>query len=226
MGQVIEFESEGQTSQAYLAEAPSGKGPGVIVLQEWWGLVDHIKKVCDRFAEAGYTALAPDLFEGKATKEPSEAERMFMQLNVDQTESKLRGCIAHLLSLESCSTKQVSVIGFCMGGQLALYAASKNPKQISAVADFYGVHPNIKPDIKNIEAPILGIFAEKDQFVTPEAVDELESKLQAEGKSFEFTTFMGVDHAFFNDDRKDVYAPEAAAEAWQKTLAHFEDHRG
>lgn len=224
MGQIVEFPVNGHTGKAYLARSKKEKGPGVIVLQEWWGLVDHIKDVCDRFAEAGFTALAPDLFHGETTKEPSQAERMFMQLNIEEAEKNLRFSISRLLEDEACDSSRVGVVGFCMGGQLALLAAANNPDQIAAVADFYGVHPNVKPNLSQIQAPVLGIFAEKDPFVPPQSARELENQLKTFGKETDFYIFSDVDHAFFNDSRPDVYNESAAREAWQKTLSHFEKH--
>jgi len=222
-GKLVEFAADGKMTKGYLAEAKDGKGPGIIVLQEWWGLVDHIKDVCDRFASAGFTALAPDLYHGETTKEPDAAGKLMMDLKMDQAEKDLKGSVNFLISQESCSSEKIGVIGFCMGGQLGLLAASRN-SQISAVADFYGVHPNIKPDFSAIKAAVLGVFAENDEFVTPEVVNKLEADLKAAGKETDFEIFPGVTHAFFNDSRPDVYNKEAAEKAWNKTLAHFKRH--
>src|ERR1044071_3317850 len=124
-GQMIEYPSNGSTAKGYLAAPSEGKGPGVIVIQEWWGLVPHIKDVCDRFAAEGYAALAPDLYHGESTKSPDEAGKLMMALRIDETEKDLRGAIQHLLNHESVSGDKVGTIGFCMGGALSLYAASK-----------------------------------------------------------------------------------------------------
>jgi len=220
MGTIIEFKANGKMTQGYLAPAKGGTGPGVIVLQEWWGLVDHIKKVCDRFSEAGYTTLAPDLYHGSCASAPDEAGRLMMAINIDQTEKDLRGAVHYLQSESHVSEKKLGIVGFCMGGQLALFAASKNP-QIAAVADFYGIHPKVKPDLKALEASVLGIFAEKDAFVTPQVAHQLEAELKKFGKSTDFHIFPGVNHAFFNDTRPDVYNKSAADQAWKKVLEHF-----
>src|SRR5919197_5696064 len=124
-GRMVQFPSNGGTTAGYLATPQSGKGPGVLVIQEWWGLVGHIKKVCDRFAADGFTALAPDLYHGKTASEPDEAGKLFMALNIAQAEKDLRGAAQYLAG--QSSTKKLGVVGFCMGGQLALYAATLNP---------------------------------------------------------------------------------------------------
>ena len=154
-GTIVEFVANGSSSQGYLSE-PEGGGPGVIVIQEWWGLVGHIKNVADRFAAAGYVALAPDLYHGKETTSPDDAGKLMMALNIDRAEKDLRGACDYLGSRSSGG--RLGIIGFCMGGQLALYAASKN-ENIGACIDFYGIHPNVKPVLEAIKAPVLGLFA-------------------------------------------------------------------
>jgi len=219
-GQMVEFASNGGTASGYLAPSAQGKGPGVIVIQEWWGLVPHIKDVCDRFAAEGYTALAPDLYHGESTKSPDEAGKLMMALRVDEAEKDLRGAIQFLMSNESTAGDKVGTIGFCMGGALSLYAASKNP-QVGACVVFYGIHPNVKPDLANLQAPVLGIYAENDGYVTPAVVHDLEAKLKEHGKQAEMHIYPSVDHGFFNDTRTDVYNAAAAADAWQRVLKLF-----
>ena len=127
-GQMVEFPSNGGKASGYLSVPALGKGPGVIVIQEWWGLVDHIRDVCDRFAFEGFVALAPDLYHGKSTTSPDEAGKLMMALNIEEAEKELRGAVAYLLSHSGNTTATVGVIGVCMGGALSLYAASKNEK--------------------------------------------------------------------------------------------------
>jgi carboxymethylenebutenolidase len=220
-GTMVEFPTNGAKTAAYLATPKAGKGPGVVVIQEWWGLVDHIKKVCDRFANEGFSALAPDLYHGKTATEPDEAGKLFMALNVAQAEKDLKGAVTHLL--QHSSTKKVGVVGFCMGGQLALFAATLNPA-VGAVVDFYGVHPNVKPDFAKLSGPVLGLFAEKDGFVTPQVARDVDAAIKKAGKSSEIHIYPGVDHAFFNDERPDVYNKAAAEDAWRRTLAFFRQH--
>jgi carboxymethylenebutenolidase len=219
-GEIIQFKGNGQNYSGYLSAAPNA-GPGVIVIQEWWGLVDHIKDVADRFSSAGFTALAPDFYHGKSTKSPDEAGKLFMALNISDAEKVLKGAIETLLAHPKCATKTVGVVGFCMGGQLALYAASKNPEKVSACVVFYGIHPNVKPDYENIKAPVLGFFGEKDSSVSPAKVKALSERLNAAGKQHQFHTYPGLDHAFFNDTRPEVYDANASADAWNKTLEFF-----
>jgi carboxymethylenebutenolidase len=222
-GKVIEFSSNGGTTPGYLTIPDKGRGPGVIVLQEWWGLVDHIKDVCERFAREGYVALAPDLYHGKTTKSPDEAGKLMMALQIDQAEKDLRGAIQYLLNHEATIGDKVGIIGFCMGGALSLYAASKNP-QIGACVVFYGTHPNVKPDLANLQAPILGIYAERDKSVPPDAVRQLEKQLKELGMSVEIHIYPDTDHAFFNDQRPDVYNPKAAEDAWKRVIQFFAKH--
>ncbi len=218
-GKMVEFSSNGGKCKGYLALPATGKGPGVIVLQEWWGLVDHIKDVCDRFANEGFVALAPDLYHGETAKSPDAAGKLFMALNIDKTEKDMRGAVDYLLSLPECSTKTVGSVGFCMGGQLSLYAACANPK-IGACVDYYGVHPNVHPDIENLQAPVLGFFGEHDAHVSPEVARALEEKLKDAGKKVEIHLY-DADHAFFNDTRKEVYKPEYAKDSWDRMLKFY-----
>ena len=217
-GEMVSFAANGAAAEGYLA-VPDQPGPGVLVIQEWWGLVGHIKEVADRFAEAGFTALAPDLFHGEATTSPDAAGKLLMALAVDRAEQDLRGAADHLATVASGDS--VGVVGFCMGGQLALYAASKSPR-IGACVDFYGVHPNVHPDYEAIRCPVLGLFAEKDGFVNAEAVGKLGGSLAAAGVAHQFHTYPGTDHAFFND-RRPAYDPEASADAWDRVIRLFRE---
>jgi len=217
-GDEIEFASNGETARGYVSLPASGRGPGLIVIQEWWGLVDHIRDVCDRFAREGFTALAPDLYRGQSTADPDEAGRLMMDLEIPRAARDLDGAVQALLGHDAVDGAKLGAMGFCMGGQLALYAATRNPR-IGAVVDFYGIHPNVILDLSGLQAPVLGLFAERDGFVTPEAVRKLESDLSSAGHRPQFHIFEGVDHAFFNDTRADVYDAEAAARAFSETLS-------
>jgi carboxymethylenebutenolidase len=221
MGKMVKFKSNGATCDGYYAMPAGGKGPGVIVLQEWWGLVDHIKDVCDRFAKEGFCALAPDLYHGDMTKSPDQAGKLMMALNIAQTEKDLRGAVDFVLAQKECGSKKVGTVGFCMGGQLSLYAACASPEKVGACVIYYGVHPNVKPDLKALKAPVLGFFAEKDAFVTPAVVHDLEKKIKDAGKKVEFHIYPGADHAFFNDTRKEAYNAKAAGDTWTRMLAFY-----
>src|SRR6476646_5964369 len=217
MGQSVEFQSNGGTTTGYLAVPSNGKGPALVVIQEWWGLVEHIKDICDRFAAEGFVALAPDIYHGAIAKSPDEAGKLMMALRIDQAEKDLKGAVDYLLANAATTSNKVGIIGFCMGGALSLYAATKNSK-VGACVVFYGIHPNVKPDLPNLRAPVLGIYAERDGFVTPDVAHELERQLKALGKSIEMHIYPDVDHAFFNDTRPQVYNAKAAADAWRRTL--------
>lgn len=218
MGAQITFKTDGGTALGYEAVPASGKGPGLLVIQEWWGLVPHVRTLCDRFAAEGFVALAPDLYHGRIGTSPDEAGRMMMALNIEHAGRDLGGAIRHLLAHPSVLTGRVGVLGFCMGGQLALYSASRFPA-LGACVDFYGIHPNVKPDFRAIRCPVLGLFGEKDEFVSPESARKLEKGLKAAGVRTDFTVFAGAGHAFFNDARPEAYNKDAADKAWDKVLA-------
>jgi len=221
-GQMINFKGNGETYDGY-SSSPANGGPGVIVIQEWWGLNDHIKDISDRFAAEGFTSLAPDLYKGEIAKAPDEAGKLMMALNIAEAEKILRGAIQTLLSHPSCMSKTVGVVGFCMGGQLAMYAAATNPDQVSACVNFYGIHPDVKPPFAKMKAALLGLFAETDKSVNAQSVEALRKELTAAGKTFDLHTYQKVGHAFFNDTRP-VYDAESAKDAWRRTLEFFRKH--
>ena len=220
-GTMVDFPTNGHTTHGYLATPASGKGPGVIVIQEWWGLVPHIKNVADRFAAEGFSALAPDMYHGQTASEPDGAGKLFMALNIGQAEKDLRGATTYLKA--HSSTPKVGAVGFCMGGQLALFAATLDPS-IGASVNFYGIHPNVKPDYRKLAGPVLGLYAEKDGFVTPEVAKGVDKAIKEAGKSSEIHIYPGVNHAFFNDERPDAYDRPAATDAWKRTLTFFHQH--
>jgi len=217
--ETVSFPANSGVTEGYLAR-PETPGPGVIVIQEWWGLVGHIRDVADRFAAAGFTALAPDLFHGQQTTSPDKAGKLLMALEVDRAEKDLRGAADYLASVSSGG--RVGVVGFCMGGQLALFAASKSPR-IGGCVDFYGIHPNVHPDYEAISCPVLGLFAENDDFVPAASVAALGRALDDAGVSHELHTYPGTTHAFFNDQRP-VYDEAAATDAWNRVLGFFRAH--
>ena len=220
-GKMVDFQSNGGTTQGYLATPAGGKGPGLLVIQEWWGLVPHIKVVCDRFAAEGFTALAPDMYHGQTASEPDGAGKLFMALNIAQAEKDLRGAAAALAP--HSSTAKIGAVGFCMGGQLALFAATLNPS-VGATVNFYGIHPNVKPDYSKLSGPVLGLFAEKDGFVTPQVAQDTDAAIKKAGKQSEIHIYPNVDHAFFNDENTGAYNKAAADDAWRRTLGHFRQH--
>jgi carboxymethylenebutenolidase len=217
MGETVTFPANGRTAEGYLGLPPSGRGPGVIVLQEWWGLVDHIEDLADRFARDGFVALAPDLYHGERTKSPDQAGKLLMALNIAETAKDLRGAAMYLRSHSAVQPKKVAAVGFCMGGQLALFGASAHPDVIDAVVDFYGIHPKVKPDVSKLSGPVLAHFGRRDKSVNEEVANALVERIQAAGKSVE-AHFYDADHAFFNDTRPEVYDRKSAELAWRRTL--------
>jgi carboxymethylenebutenolidase len=222
-GEMVEFPFAGGKTGGYLATPTQGSGPGVIVIQEWWGLVDHIKDLCDRFADEGFVALAPDLYHGKSTKSPDEAGKLMMAMRIDEAERDLSAAAQYLSTLDSTTSEKVGVVGFCMGGALALYTATKN-QQVGACVVFYGGHPKVKPDLPNLHAPVLGLYGEKDASVTPAVAHELERQVKALGKQIDVVIYPGAGHAFFNDMRPEVYNAEAAADSWRRTIAFLREN--
>ena len=221
MGENIDFPSNGSTGQGYLAMPANGTGPGVLVIQEWWGLVDHIKDVCDRFAQEGFVALAPDLYRGAVAAEPDEAGKLMMAMALERAGKDLSGAIDALAARSSSSG--VGVVGFCMGGGLPLVLAPQRPDMVKAVVPFYGAipWPDFQPDYTKMTAALEGHYAEVDDWAGPERARALESELRGLGKQAQVYIYPGTQHAFFNDTRPEVYDPDAASQAWQRTVAFF-----
>jgi carboxymethylenebutenolidase len=217
MGENVTFKSNGHTCDGYIA----GSGPGVLVIQEWWGLVPHIRDVVDRFAAAGFTALAPDLYHGESSTEPDGAGKLMMALNIAQAGKDLSGAV-DLLAERSGSGK-VGVVGYCMGGGLALVVAAQRPDAVAACAPYYGVipWPSAQPDLSAIAATVVGEYAEHDDFANPDATRALEARLRELGKDATMHIHSGTHHAFFNDSRPEVFDAAASAEAWGRTTALF-----
>lgn len=187
----------------------------MILIQEWWGVDAHIKSLAKRFEAEGFKVVIPDLYEGEVTSSPDEAGRLMMALNIEEAAKKLHAATAEL----KATCDKVGVVGFCMGGQLALFAAAENP-EIDACVDFYGIHPNVSPDFSKLKCPVLGFFGKHDEFITPEKVKELEKQMNEAKVNYTFYTF-DAPHAFFNNNRPEVYTKEAADKAWELTLALF-----
>jgi carboxymethylenebutenolidase len=217
MGEPVEFPSNAHTCQGYFA----GKGPGVVVIQEWWGLVPHIEDVVERFAAEGFAGIAPDLYHGKKTTSPDEAGRLYMELDADRAEREIAGAGEWLLKQPACTSKTYGVVGFCMGGALAQYTATKEGAKVGAAVSFYGGFKKVAMDWNNLRAPLLLIYAENDNGVTPEQGRQLEQQLKKMGKNVELVIYPGAGHAFFNDTRKEVHRPDAAADAWRRTVDLF-----
>jgi carboxymethylenebutenolidase len=221
MGQMVDFPSNGSTGGGYLAPAHEGAGLGVVVVQEWWGLVDHIVDVCDRFAAEGFTALAPDLYHGKTVpnKEPDEAAKALMALDLERAARDLSGAVDYLQAHDAVRGHGVAIVGFCMGGGLALWLATLRPDAVRAAVPFYGIAPKgAEPDWSAMTAAVEGHYAEHDDMASPDAVAAFEARLTDLGKEVRIFTYPNTGHAFFNDTRPEVYEEDAARQAWVRTL--------
>lgn len=219
--EMIEFVTNTHRVPGFLARpADEGRYPGVVVIQEWWGLVPHIKDVAQRFAQAGFVALAPDLYHGQAAEEPDEARKLAMGLDRGRAVAEILAAAHYLQSLEQVSPKQIGVVGWCMGGALALSAAADSQGELGAAVAFYG-RPLSPDDTTRLSVPILGLYGEQDGGIPVAAVRAFEQELEAHGVPHEIHIYEGAQHAFFNDDRPQAYHAVAAQDAWEKTLAWF-----
>ena len=217
--QNVTFLSNGDTAHGYLAVPESGSGPGVVVIQEWWGLTDHIADVSNRLAAEGFVALAPDLFGGKTTHDADEAGRLMQEVPVDRAARDLSGAIDHLLAHEAVTGEAVGTVGFCMGGGFVLAMAAQQGDRVAAAVPFYGVYPGETPDFSGLTADLLGHFGENDDFAPPAQVRDLAAKIEAESGTVPDFRFYPAGHAFFNDENLlGTYDAEQAAKAWTATL--------
>jgi carboxymethylenebutenolidase len=220
MAAMIEFKRpDGGTTRGWLATAGQGR-PGVVVIQEWWGLNDQICGVADRFARAGYNALAPDLYKGRVTTTPDEANHLMEGLDFPgATHQDLRGAAQHL----KAQSRRIAVMGFCMGGALTIAAAVHVP-EVDAAVCFYGIPPKDFADPARIRMPFQGHFANRDDWCTPAAVDALEQTLKAAGARHEIYRYEAA-HAFANE-RSAAYDVACANEAWDRMSAFLKAQIG
>lgn len=212
-------DGQGGTLTGYLAR-PTGEGtwPAVVVIQEWWGLNDHIKDVARRFAAAGFVALAPDLYHGRVVSEPNEARKLVMTLDMNAAVREIQAGIGHLLERPEVAGPKVGLTGFCMGGRLVLMTALVDDR-LGAAVPWYG-SPLAAEQAGQVKAPVLGLYGEKDSGIPVTAVRAMQEALTAAGLANDIVVYPGAEHAFFNDTRPS-YNPPAAADAWQRTLAWF-----
>lgn len=220
----ITFNGNGNEVPGYLAQ-PQGAGPfpSLVVIQEWWGLNNHIKDIAERFAREGFVALAPDLYRGKVAEEPDEARKLAMELDREHAVRDIQGAIDFLIAQPFVQPPQAGVLGFCMGGGLSLWMSHMG-KHIGASIVFYGGGaPLDEATAAQVSAPILGIYGEKDGGIPLETIRQNEALLQQHGKTAQFHIYPDAPHAFFNDTRES-YRPEAAQDAWQKALAWLREH--
>lgn len=222
MGEMVTYPSNGGTSDGYLAVPANGVGPAVIVIQEWWGLVPHIMALADRFAAAGFTALAPDLYHGVKTGEPDEAGRLLMGLAMDQAAKDIAGAAAYLTARPEVTGK-IGTVGFCSGGSLALWSATLSGLIVAAVG-FYPPMPweRMSPKWSNYAGKAALIHcSEEDGTSAAPGIQTAAQAIKEAGGEVSLHDYAGTHHAFFNDDRPEVYDAAAAASSWARTLEFF-----
>ena len=219
------FPSNGGTAHGYLALPESGSGPGVIVIQEWWGLTDHIASIVDRLAAEGFVALAPDLFGGKTTHDAEEATQLLMSLPVEDAARDLGGAVDFLLGHDAVTSKTVGAIGFCMGGGFVLLLAAQQGERVSAAVPFYGVGPGVPQSYEGVKAKVQGHYAKQDQMYPEDAARAQEQQIRDEaGVEVEYF-YYDAGHAFHNDENLiGTYSPEDARTAWSRAVAFLKDN--
>jgi carboxymethylenebutenolidase len=222
--QNVTFASNGSPAHGYLATPAGGSGPGVIVIQEWWGLTDHIADVTDRLAAEGFVALAPDLFGGTVAHDADQAMKLLVELPVDRAARDLAGAVDYLLAQDSVTSSKVGAIGFCMGGGFVLMMAAQQGDKIGAAVPFYGVGPGVPSTYTGVTAAVQGHYAEKDEMYPADQARALEKQIQQEaGVPVEFF-FYPAGHAFHNDENLiGTYDEDNAKLAWSRAVAFLKE---
>jgi carboxymethylenebutenolidase len=222
--QNVTFPSNGGQAHGYLAQPPSGRGPGLVIIQEWWGLTSHIADVTDRFAAEGFVSLAPDLYGGPTTHDAEEAGGLMSKMPVDQATRDLAGAVDYLLARDDVQGDRVGLVGFCMGGSFVLTMAVQEGGKVAAAVPFYPVGPT-PDDYAGLQAAVLAHFGEKDAFVPISAADDLAAKIEAgTGQPPQIEKYP-AGHAFLADHNLlGTYDPEQAAKAWSTTVAFLKEH--
>ncbi len=224
MGTSISFKRpDGKEAHGYLANAARGNAPGVVVIQEWWGLQDQIKGMCDRFALAGFDALAPDLYQGVVVPyhDTDAANKQMTSLDfMDATTQTVRGAVQYLAR----NGAKVGLTGFCMGGAVTIIGATKIPELAAGVV-FYGIPPEAAAKPADVRIPLQAHFANKDDWCTPQTVDAFETAMKAAAKPLEIYRY-DVDHGFANEQRMAVHDRVSSELAWGRATAFFQKHLG
>ncbi|CAN5716105.1 dienelactone hydrolase family protein [soil metagenome] len=217
--QNVTFPSNGNEAHGYLVTPESGSGPGLVVIQEWWGLTDHIADVCNRFADEGFVALAPDLYGGPTTHDADEASQLMEQLPVERAARDLSGAVDYLIGHDSVQGDRIGVVGFCMGGGFVLQLAAQAGGKVAAAVPFYAVFAGDPPDMSGVRAAVLGHFGERDDFNPPDKARALKQQLREQSGTEVAFHFYPAGHAFFADHNNlGTYDATQADLAWQRTL--------
>jgi carboxymethylenebutenolidase len=223
MAETVEFKSNGNTASGYLAKPTNGSGPGVLVIQEWWGLDDSLKEMADRLAASGFVALAPDLYHGQVAghTEMDKAAKLMQALPPDRAGRDMSGAVDYLASHSAVTSKGIGVVGFCMGGMLSFIIAANRGDKVKAVVPFYGFPQGpSEPDWSKLTAAISGHMAEHDDFFGPAAAHALEKKLRAMGKNVTLTVHPGTGHAFMGPHNAlGTLNEKLAAQIWPQAIA-------
>jgi carboxymethylenebutenolidase len=224
--QNVTFASNGDEAYGYLALPTSGSGPGLIVIQEWWGLTTHMAHMADRLAGEGYVALAPDLYGGATTHDEGEALQLLLELPVDRAARDLGGAVDYLLSRDEVAGETVGVVGFCMGGAFALQLAVQEGAKVAATVAFYPT--GYMPDhYAGLQAPVLIHIADGDEINPPTLADELNEKISAGAHTKPEIDHYPAGHAFLNEENLlGTFDAEQARIAWDRTVAFLHAHLG
>ncbi|TAK68493.1 MAG: dienelactone hydrolase family protein [Actinomycetota bacterium] len=225
--QNVTFRSNGGHAHGYRAVPPSGSGPALLVIQEWWGLDDHVADLVDRFAGEGFVALAPDLYGGTVTHDSDRASELLAELPVERAVQDLSGAVDHLLFDPAVTSTRVGAVGFCIGGGFVLQLAAARPDSVGAAVPFYGIGPGVPEDYSSIRAPIQGHYAEQDTFYPVEQAKEQERDIRSQaGVPVEFF-YYPAGHAFLNDkDLLNTYDADLAELAWRRAVTFLHQHLG
>jgi carboxymethylenebutenolidase len=217
--QNVTFASNGGQAHGYLAKPGSGSGPGVIVIQEWWGLDDHIADIVDRLAAEGFVALAPDLFGGKVAHDTDEAGKFMEELPAEQAATDLAGAVDYLLADDDVTSSKVGAVGFCMGGGFVLQLAAQQGDKIGAAVAFYGVGQGVPDQYRGVTAPVQGHYGETDEFYPVDQARAQEQQIREQSQADVEFFYYPAGHAFHNDkDPIGTYNGDAAKQAWGRTL--------
>ncbi len=229
MGERIKFTKDGVEVEGYIA-LPEGQGPAVVVIHEWWGVdspLSNIREIADNFAKEGFTAFAPDFYHGKTADNPDDAGKLMMDMfqnQLSEVEKEFSATCDFLAEHEKVQPKKIGVVGFCCGGTLCMYLPSLFSGKISASAPFYGLPQLAPPKPENIKVPMFFVLSEKDEFVNNDEVIDIAKKVAKNGVEVLLKVYPGVNHAFMNSKRPDVYHESFARDAWKMTVDFFRRH--
>jgi carboxymethylenebutenolidase len=227
MPETVEFRSNGSLASGYLVKPPAGSGPGVLVIQEWWGLDNSLKQIADRLGAAGLVALAPDLYHGEVAghDEMDKASQLMQGLPPDRAARDMSGAVDYLATHPAVTGDGIGVVGFCMGGMLAWIVAANRPDKVKALVPFYGLpQGSMEPDWSKLTASVRGHMAEHDDFFPPAAARALETKLLAMGKDVALTIHPGTGHAFMGPHNAlGTLNTSLAAQIWPQVISFLQD---